>query len=66
MYITFFVPEIDPAVEAENKRLKEEKKAQKAMEKEMSPIGLSRKNSQPIQVKTPTPSIDQPSPRGTQ
>ena len=33
IYITFFVPETDAAVEAENKRLKEEKKAQKALER---------------------------------
>ena len=34
IYITFFVPEVDPAVEAENQRLKEEKKLQKAIEKQ--------------------------------
>ena len=54
MYITFFVPETDPAVEAENKRLKEEKKAQKALEKlssQKSP--LQRKNSMPVDRKSP-------------
>ena len=50
MYITLFVPEVDPEVEAENKRLKEEKIAKKALEKDLSPLPIKRRTSlTPIQ-----------------
>ena len=44
LYITFFVPEVDPAVEDENTRLKEEKKSKK-LEIEMNTVKHARSSS---------------------
>ena len=38
LYLTFFVAEVDPAVEEENRKRKEAKKAKKELDIEMSPL----------------------------